>query len=77
MPATTPARGVAQRLVTAIPAPVSACIGIVLVASAPVPDVTGVLEVDRALYAGKARGRSSVVFSADVQLPEQRPPRTS
>jgi diguanylate cyclase (GGDEF)-like protein len=67
------AREVAHRLVRSIPRPVSACIGAVVIPVVPVPDLEEVLErVDRALYAGKARGRSSVVFSPGPGIPQQR-----
>jgi diguanylate cyclase len=62
------ARTVAARIVSAVPAPVSACVGVVIVPEAKgVPDVDIsrlLVDVDAALYEGKSRGAGSVVVLA-------------
>lgn len=76
------ARQVAQRLVAATPAPVSACVGLVVVTAGEAADgesrahvggggalVDRVLaRADEALYAGKARGPGSVMMATTEPL---------
>lgn len=71
------ARAVAARLIAVIPAPVSACVGVVGVVGgkdAPAVDIARVLaSVDAALYDGKSRGAGSVVVVPEPLPPPGRP----
>lgn len=71
------ARTVARRIVSVIPTPVSACVGLVVVPGgkdAPPVDIARVLaDVDAALYAGKSRGAGSVISHPLPAEPGARP----
>ncbi|GAC1610450.1 MAG: hypothetical protein NVS3B26_17280 [Mycobacteriales bacterium] len=66
------AQAVAARMVAVIPAPVSACVGLVVVPggkSAPKADITQLLAtVDQALYEGKSKGSGNVVAFPETSL---------
>jgi diguanylate cyclase (GGDEF)-like protein len=66
------ARAVAERLVAVIPAPVSACVGMVALPAAkdapPAQILTLLANVDAALYEGKSSGPGSIVLFREASL---------